>query len=277
MRSKLISRQNLADRTEHAEEPDEVQVILDSLLQENTVYLDRRRPKFSKAVIELQQTDPTSWTSQAGLVKVEVAAGKLVKQPGGKLARSEPATVKRGEECKPFYTPDLRTVPGVAVRHSEVAPKPHDEQAIAGGVAQFSESSIVMPLPANHSWFQSASLASVKVKYDSKEHVKLRREHTERNLAYAYKFVGQQWKRPRRNAELNGPTNKSYKEVCTLGTSIFMTCTYAHPKSCVLASKQLIYTCHADDNVLRTCRCLCLWTSQVLKSIETCTCLALSV
>ncbi len=200
-----------------------------------------------------------------------------MKQQGGKLARSEPATVKRGEECKPFYTPDLRTVPGVAVRHSEVAPKPHDEQAIAGGVAQFSESSIVMPLPANHSWFQSASLASVKVKYDSKEHVKLRREHTERNLAYAYKFVGQQWKRPRRNAELNGPTNKSYKEVCTLGTSIFMTCTYAHPKSCVLASKQLIYTCHADDNVLRTCRCLCLWTSQVLKSIETCTCLALSV
>ncbi len=98
----------------------------------------------SKAVIELQQTDPTSWTSQAGLVKVEVAAGKLVKQPGGKLARSKPATVKRGEECKPFYTPDLRTVPGVAVRHSEVTPKPHDEQAIAGGVAQFNESSIVI-------------------------------------------------------------------------------------------------------------------------------------
>ncbi len=69
MRSKFISRQNLADRTAHAEEPDEVQVILDSLLQENIVYLDRRRPKFSKAVIELQQTDPTSWTSQAGLVR----------------------------------------------------------------------------------------------------------------------------------------------------------------------------------------------------------------
>ena len=67
-----------------------------------------------------------------------------MKQPGGKLARSKPATVKRGEECKPFYTPDLRTVPGVAVRHSEVTPKPHDEQAIAGGVAQFNESSIVI-------------------------------------------------------------------------------------------------------------------------------------
>ncbi len=276
MRSKFISRQNLAAFLTHADEPDEVQVILDSLLEQHIVYSERRRPSFSKAVIELQQTDPTSWTSQAGLVEVEVAAGKLVKQPGQIFAGSaEPATVKSGEECKPFYAPALRAVPSVAVRHSEATPEPRDEQAIAGGVAKFSESSIVMPPPAHHGFFQSASLASVKVKYDSKEHVKLRREHTENKLAYAYKFAGQQWKRPRRNAELNELINNSYKEVCTLETSIVMTCTYAHPISCVLALKQSIYTCHS--NVLRSCRCLCLWTSQVLKSIETCTCLALSV
>ena len=77
-----------------------------------------------------------------------------------------------------------------------------------------------MPLPADHSFFQSASLASVTVKYDSKEHVDLRRDHTKTNLENGYKFVGQQWKRPRRNVELNGPTNKSYKEVCNVGTYI---------------------------------------------------------
>ena len=74
-----------------------------------------------------------------------------------------------------------------------------------------------MPLPANHSFFQSASLVSVKVKYDSKEHVNLRRKHTKKALAESYKFAGQQWKRPRRSAELNKPTETCYKEVCTLG------------------------------------------------------------
>ena len=100
MHSKFISRQNLDAFLAHAEEPDEVQVILDSLLEQNIVYSERRRPSFSKAVVQLQQTDPTSWTSQAGLVEVEVAAGKLVKQPGENLARSEPATVKRGEKMQ---------------------------------------------------------------------------------------------------------------------------------------------------------------------------------
>jgi len=308
----------------HAEDsPDEVQVILDGLLEQNIVYSERRRPSFSKAVVQLQQTDPTSWTSQAGLVEVEVAAGKLVQLPGRKLAKSEPATVKCGEECKPFNTPALRVVPSVAVCHSEATAKPHDQQgqqataggvtkvsessvvipcpakqgfsntaspalqvvpnvqvchseatpkpkqgqqetagvakvsetftvmpqaanqsfsksasaalqaahspevanldkgrrATAGGVAKFSESSIVMLRPANHSFSKSASLASVKVKYDSKEHVNLRRIHTEKNLADGYKFAGQQWKRPRRNDELNGPANKSYKEVFTLGVA----------------------------------------------------------
>jgi len=145
-----------------------------------------------------------------------------VQRPGRKLARSEPATVKCGEECKPFHPPALRVVPNVAVRHSEATPKPHDQQvqqATAGGVAKFSKSSIVMPRPANHSFSKSASLASVELKYDSKEHVDLRRLHTEKNLADNYKFAGQQWKRPRRNAELNRPDNKSYKEVFTLGVA----------------------------------------------------------
>jgi len=324
MHSKFISRQNLAAFLAHAEDsPDEVQVILDGLLEQNIVYSERRRPSFSKAVVQLQQTDPTSWTSQAGLVEVEVAAGKLVQLPGRKLAKSEPATVKCGEECKPFNTPALRVVPSVAVCHLEATAKPHDQQgqqataggvtkvsessvvipcpakqgfsntaspalqvvpnvqvchseatpkpkqgqqetagvakvsetftvmpqaanqsfsksasaalqaahspevanldkgrrATAGLVAKFSESSIVMLRPANHSFSKSASLASVKVKYDSKEHVNLRRIHTEKNLADGYKFAGQQWKRPRRSAELNRPANKSYKEVFTLGVA----------------------------------------------------------
>ena len=92
-------------------------------------------------------------------------------------------------------------------------------RATAGGLEKFSESSIVMPQPANHSFSKSASLASVKVKYDSKEHVNLTRTHTEKNLADGYKFAGQQWKRPRRSAELNRPANKSYKEVCTWGVA----------------------------------------------------------
>ncbi len=215
-------------------------MILDGLLEQNIVYSERRRPSFSKAVVQLQQTDPTSWTSQAGLVEVEVAAGKLVKQPGGKLARSEPATVKCGEECKPFYTPALRVVPSVAVRHSEATPKPKQGQqetagvakvsetstvmpqaanqsfyksasaalqaahspevanldkgrrATAGGLANFNESSIVMPRPANHSFSKSASLASVIVKYDSKEHVNLRMKHNDKTLEDGYKFAGQQ-------------------------------------------------------------------------------------
>ncbi len=126
------------------------------------MYSERRRPSFSKAVVQLQQTDPTSWTSQAGLVEVEVAAGKLVQLPGRKLAKSEPATVKCGEECKPFYTPALRVVPSVAVCHSEATPKPHDQQgrqATAGGVTKVSESSVVIPQPANQSFSKTASSA----------------------------------------------------------------------------------------------------------------------
>jgi len=153
--SKFISRQNLAAFLAHAEDsPDEVQLILDGLLEQNIVYSERRRPSFSKTVVQLQQTDPTSWTSQAGLVEVEVAAGKLVQLPGRKLAKSEPATVKCGEECKPFNTPALRVVPSVAVCHSEATPKPHDQQgqqAIAGRVAKVSESSAVIPQPAKAS------------------------------------------------------------------------------------------------------------------------------
>jgi len=47
--------------------------------------------------------------------------------------------------------------------------------------------------------------------------VNLRMKHTDKTLEDGYKFAGQQWKRPRRSAELNRPANKSYKEVCTLG------------------------------------------------------------
>ncbi len=65
MHSKFISRQSLAAFLAHS--PDEVQVILDGLLEQNIVYSKRRRPSFSKAVVQLQQTDPTSWTSQAAL------------------------------------------------------------------------------------------------------------------------------------------------------------------------------------------------------------------
>ena len=68
MHSKFISRQNLAALvTPDEDNPDEVQVILDGLLEQNIVYSQRRRPSFSKAVVQLQQTDPTSWTSQAGV------------------------------------------------------------------------------------------------------------------------------------------------------------------------------------------------------------------
>ncbi|DBA77042.1 TPA: hypothetical protein ACH3X1_009630 [Trebouxia sp. C0004] len=73
-----------------------------------------------------------------------------------------------------------------------------------------------MPLPANHTFSKSASLASVKVKYDSKEHENLRRIHTQKNLADGCKFAGQQCKRPNRNAELNEPINNSYKEVLVI-------------------------------------------------------------
>jgi len=106
-----------------------------------------------------------------------------------------------------------------AAHSPEVANLDKGRRATAGLVAKFSESSIVMLRPANHSFSKSASLASVKVKYDSKEHVNLRRIHTEKNLADGYKFAGQQWKRPRRSAELNRPANKSYKEVITLGVA----------------------------------------------------------
>ncbi len=50
------------------------------------------------------------------------------------------------------------------------------------------------------------------------------------------------------------------------GGSIFVT--YTPQTMCVLASKRSV--CLSDNNVLCTCRCLWLWTRQVLKSIETC-------
>ncbi len=106
-----------------------------------------------------------------------------------------------------------------AAHDPEVANLDKGRRATAGGVAKFSESSIVMPRPANHSFSKFASLASVKVKYDSKEHVNLRRTHTEKNLADGYKFAGQHWKRPRRSAELNRPANKSYKEIFAFGVA----------------------------------------------------------
>ena len=94
-----------------------------------------------------------------------------------------------------------------AAHSPEVANTDKGRRARAGGVAKFSESS--MPRPAYH----SVSKSCFKVKYDIKEHVKLRSIHTGNKLADGYKFAGQQWKRPRRSAELNRPSNKSYKEV----------------------------------------------------------------
>ncbi len=56
MHSKFISRQNLVAFLAHAEDsPDEVQVILDGLLEQNIVYSKRRRPSFSKAVVQPEQ------------------------------------------------------------------------------------------------------------------------------------------------------------------------------------------------------------------------------
>ena len=294
LHGKVIRRQDLAEADD---EESEVLVTLDGLVEPGISYSDRHGLCFEQTAVQLQQTDPTSWTSQAGLVKVVVAVGKLLQQTQSRKEHSatEPAKVICGGECKPFNLPALRVVPSVAVHHSKATPKTQNsQQAIIAGVAKITESATVMPWPAGHilidehdadideqDMLNSVALDSITVKYDSEEHVKLRLEHSEQTLADNNEFAGQPWKRPRRNAKLNGhgPTNNSYKEVCTLGTSIFMTCicTYAHPKSCILASKRSIYTCHSDDNVLRTCRCLLLWTSQVLKSIETCTCLALSV
>ena len=56
MHSKFISRQELAAFLAHAEDsPDEVQVILDGLLEQNIVYSERRRPSFGKAVVQLSK------------------------------------------------------------------------------------------------------------------------------------------------------------------------------------------------------------------------------
>jgi len=49
MHSKFISRQNLAAFLAHAEDsPDEVQVILDGLLEQNIVYSERRKALFQQ-------------------------------------------------------------------------------------------------------------------------------------------------------------------------------------------------------------------------------------
>ncbi len=182
---KVIRRQDLAGADG---EDEEVLVILDGLVEPGISYSDRHGLCFNKTAVQLQQTDPTSWTSQAGLVEVAVGAGKLLQRTlsGEKLSATEPAKVICGEKCKPFNLPALRVVPGVAVRHSEATPKiQNSQQAIIGGAAKISESAIVMPWPAGHSLIDeqdnlnSASLDFVRVKYDSAEHVKLRFDYTE--------------------------------------------------------------------------------------------------
>ncbi|DBA96275.1 TPA: hypothetical protein ACH3X3_002457 [Trebouxia sp. C0006] len=188
----------------------------------------------SETAVQLQQTDPTSWTSQAGLVKVVVAVGKLLQQTRSRKEHSatEPAKVICGGECKPFNLPALRVVPSVAGHHSKATPKTQNsQQAIIAGVAKITESATVMPWPAGHilidehdadideqDMLNSVALDSITVKYDSEEHVKLRLEHSEQTLADNNEFAGQPWKRPRRNAKLNGhgPTNNSYKKVLVI-------------------------------------------------------------
>lgn len=130
-------------------------------------------------------TDPTSWTSQAGRVDIQVQAVKLVRwEASGRtvMARrpreSKTAVVNRGDECKPFQSPGLRVVPGVSVCHSTVTPdvKLEDGQQAVGGGAKVRESDIVTALPAQHYVNTSVSLAPpYKVKYDSAGHVFLRR------------------------------------------------------------------------------------------------------
>ncbi|KAL0047115.1 hypothetical protein WJX82_006956 [Trebouxia sp. C0006] len=107
----------------------------------------------SETAVQLQQTDPTSWTSQAGLVKVVVAVGKLLQQTRSRKEHSatEPAKVICGGECKPFNLPALRVVPSVAGHHSKATPKTQNsQQAIIAGVAKITESATVMPWPAGH-------------------------------------------------------------------------------------------------------------------------------
>jgi len=134
-----------------------------------------------------------------------------VQAPGRQLVRSESAIVKRGTDCKFFHTPGLRVVPGVSVCHSEGAPKLEEGQQ---AVARVKESAIVMPRPAWHSYYESCSLASVTVKYDSEKNVNLRRINTEQGLAAGHKFVGQRFKRPRSSAKPKKPAKKGYREVC---------------------------------------------------------------
>jgi len=232
LHGKVIKRQDLAGADD---EDEEVLVILDGLVEPGISYSDRHGLYFDKTAVQLQQTDPTSWTSQAGLVQVVVAAGKLLRRTRSrkKLSATEPAKVICGEECKPFNLPALRVVPSVAVRHSEATPKiQNSQQAIIGGVAKISESATVMPWPAGHilidehdadideqDILNSVALDSITVKYDSEEHVKLRFDHTEQTLADNHEFAGQPWKRHKRCAKPNRPTKTGYKEVCTLGVA----------------------------------------------------------
>ncbi len=185
MHSKFIRRRDIAATVADGVD-DEVQVILDGLMEPGILYSKRHRPSFSEAVV-LQHTDSTSWTSQAGTVKIGVEAVKLVHAPGRQLVRSESAVVKRGADCNFFHTPGLRVVPGVSVCHSEGTPKLEEGQQ---AVAKVKESAIIMPRPAWHSYYESCSLASVTVKYDSKKNVNLRRINTEKGLAAGHKFAG---------------------------------------------------------------------------------------
>lgn len=209
MHSRFIRRQDLAATVANGE-VDDVQAILDGLMELGILYSERHRPSFSEAVV-LQHTDSTSWTSQAGTVEIGVEAVKLVHAPGRQLVRSESAVVKRGTDCKIFHNPGLRVVPGVSVCHSEGAPKLEEGQQ---AVARVKESAIVMPRPAWHSYYESCSLASVTVKYDSEKNVNLRRINTEQGLAAGHKFVGQRFKRPRSSAKPKKPAKKGYREVC---------------------------------------------------------------
>ena len=68
MRSKCISCQDIAapvadNEVGGGDEYDEVQVILDNWLEHGVSYLERRRAAFSKAVVQLQQTDIKCWTT----------------------------------------------------------------------------------------------------------------------------------------------------------------------------------------------------------------------
>ena len=221
MYSKYIEREDIAA----LDEDSVVQVILDGLREDSVSYSDRHRPSFSKAVVH-QHTDPKAWTSQAGTVDIRVEAVKLVRRdvlsPQSrrklKAESSKTAVVKHGEQCKYWQCPALRVVPSVSVCHSEGAPdlKLEDGQQDKTGEgegAKVSESDIVTPLPAQQCVSSSVSLAYYTVKYDSAEHVSLRRIHAQSSLAAGSQVAGEHQKRPRSNVKQKRPAKKGYKEV----------------------------------------------------------------